>query len=331
MKKISLSDKIFIAGSTGMVGKAVIKKFRKEGYGENKFGGKILKPTRKELNLLKQNVVEEWFEFNKPEIVILAAAKVGGIVANSKYPADFILENLKIQINVIESAFKFGVKKFLFLGSSCIYPKFAPQPINEESLLKGNLEKTNENYALAKITGIKLCQSLRLQYGFDAISLMPTNLYGPGDNYHPTNSHVIPGIIRRIYGACIDNAASVSCWGSGKPMREFLYVDDLADAILFAIENWDPDNKSAPLDNNGLPHLFLNVGTGKDISIKDLSEKISKIINYKGELDWDKSKPDGTPKKLLNIENFRALGWKPKTTLDEGLKKTIDDYKKNVV
>ena len=327
MKKlISKSERFFIAGSRGMAGQAIVKTLRSSGYGEKKNGGILLTPPRKELNLLNLHEVENWFLVNKPTVVILAAAKVGGIFANNVYPADFILENLKIQNNVIEMAYKYGVKRFLFLGSSCIYPKFAQQPIVEEALLSDVLEPTNQWYAIAKIAGLKLCESLRKQFNFDAISLMPTNLYGPGDNYHPKNSHVMASLIRKFYLAASDSLPSVSCWGSGKPFREFMHVDDLGNAVLFALENWDPNSKNAPLDSNGKPLLILNVGTGLDISIKDLSQKIAKFSNFKGQILWDKSKPDGTPKKLLNITKIRQLGWQPSIDLDTGIIRTLREF-----
>ena len=246
--KIDKSDKIFIAGATGMVGSAIKREFINSGYGMHP--NKILAPPRSELDLLNLYEVEEWFEFNTPNVVIIAAAKVGGILANQTYPKDFILENLKIQTNLIETSHKKRIKRLLFLGSSCIYPKFASQPIREESLLDGKLESTNEWYALAKIAGIKLCEALRKQDNFDSICLMPTNLYGPGDNYHPTNSHVLPALIRKFYEAKMKKSSFVTCWGSGNPEREFLHVDDLAKACRFALEIWDPEEESAPKEQN---------------------------------------------------------------------------------
>ena len=325
-KKINKSDKIFIAGGAGMVGSAIKKEFFNCGYG--KLTNKILTPTRSELNLLNIYDVEKWFDLNSPDIVVVAAAKVGGILANNTFPKDFILENLKIQTNLIETAFKNGTKRLLFLGSSCIYPKFAKQPIREEYLLDGKLESTNEWYALAKIAGIKLCEALRKQDNFDTICLMPTNLYGPGDNYHPKNSHVMPGLIRKFYEAKINNSNFVKCWGSGNPEREFLHVDDLAKACRFALEIWDPEEESAPKDNDGNPLIFLNVGTGKDISIRDLATKIAHAVGFEGEIQWDTSKPDGTPKKLLDASRIESLGWKPEITLDEGINKTVKLFKK---
>ena len=283
-------------------------------------------PTRKELDLLDSQKVNNWFSKNSPTIVINAAAKVGGILANSTRPADFLLENLKIQTNIIEAAYKYNVKRFLFLGSSCIYPKFSKQPIKEESILSINLESTNECYAIAKIAGIKLCQALRKQYGFDAISLMPTNLYGQGDNYHKNDSHVMASLIRKFYEAKLYNHKEVICWGSGEPLREFMHVDDLGDAIVFALEKWDPDSKESPVDINNVPLNYLNVGTGKDISIKELAEIISKEFGFNGKIHWDKSKPDGTPKKQLSIERMVSLGWYPKIDLIEGIKMTIKDF-----
>jgi GDP-L-fucose synthase len=250
-------------------------------------------------------------------VVVLAAAKVGGILANASYPADFLLENLKIQQNVIENAWLQGCRRLLFLGSSCIYPKFAPQPIQEESLLTGALEPTNEWYAIAKITGIQLCRALRSQHGFDAISLMPTNLYGPGDNYHPTNSHVLPALIRRFQEARDAGAESVTCWGTGSPRREFLHVDDLADAAVFCLEQWQPTSDQLH---------YLNVGTGSDVSIKDLAEQVASAVGFAGTIAWDTSKPDGTPRKLLDVGRLRALGWQSTIPLEQGLVSTVAEF-----
>ena len=316
MSLIDLEDKIFIAGHKGMAGKSILKALREKGYRN------FVLANREDLDLLNPIQVMDWFNQNKPNIVVLAAAKVGGILANNSYPYDFLLENLKINTNVIESSFKNKTKRLLFLGSSCIYPKFADQPIKEESLLKGSLEPTNDCYAIAKITGIKLCNALRKQYNFDAISLMPTNLYGPGDNYHANNSHVIPGLINKFHYAKQNNIDFVDCWGTGNPMREFLHVNDLGSACVFALENWDPNAKNAPLDKNNNPLQILNVGTGKDISIKRLAEIISEIIEYKGQINWDHDKPDGTPKKLLNVEKINNLGWHSSIPLIDGLKDT---------
>ena len=320
MTLISTEDKVVIFGANGMVGSAIHRLLKKRGY------RKIYTPSRMQLNLSSQSAVKDWFRNYNPDIVIAGAAKVGGIFANSNYPADFILENLKIQTNIIETAWQNNVKKLLFLGSSCIYPKYANQPINEEELLKGELEETNQWYAVAKIAGIKLCESLNIQYQFNSISLMPTNLFGPGDNYHRENSHVLASLIRRFYEAKLNNDEFVTCWGTGNPLREFLHVDDLAEACLFALENWDVRNELAPKDINGNPLYYLNVGTGKDISIKELANLISELVGFKGKVKWDLSKPEGTPKKQLDISRIRNLGWEPKISLVDGLKSTIEQY-----
>ena len=312
---IHRDDRIFVAGHRGMAGSAICRALKQKGY-EN-----LLTAHRDQLDLLDLQAVQHWFSTKKPTVVVLAAAKVGGIFANNTYPADFLLENLKIQNNVIETAWRTGVKRLLFLGSSCIYPKFAEQPIREDSLLTGPLEPTNEWYAIAKISGIKLCESLRRQYGFDAISLMPTNLYGPGDNYHPENSHVLPALIRRFHEANESGAESVTCWGTGSPMREFLHVDDLGNACVFALENWQPNSEQLQ---------FLNVGTGVDLHIKDLAEMISSYIGYSGEIQWDTSKPDGTPRKLLDVSEINKLGWKAQISLREGLKNTIQLFRQQI-
>ena len=325
MKLINKDEKIFIAGSTGMVGSSIKRKLNYFGY------KKLICPKKSELDLSDINLVKRWFELNKPKVVILAAAKVGGIYANNQYPVDFLLENLKIQNNIIETAWKNKTRRLLFLGSSCIYPKDAEQPIKEEKLLTGPLEKTNEYYALAKISGIKLCQALRNQYGFDAISLMPTNLYGAGDNYHNQNSHVLPALLNRFHLHSIENKRTIECWGSGKPRREFMHVDDLADACIFALEKWSPDNKEAPLDEKGKPLTLLNVGTGKDITIKRLTEIISDLTTFKGEIIWNKTKPDGTFQKLLDVSKLKSLGWESKISLLEGLKMTYKDYKNELL
>jgi GDP-L-fucose synthase len=274
--------------------------------------------------------VEAWFSAQLPTVVVLAAAKVGGIHANNTYPADFLLSNLKIQNNVIESAWRAGVRRLLFLGSSCIYPKFAEQPIREEALLTGALEPTNEWYAIAKITGIKLGEALRKQHGFDVISLMPTNLYGPGDNYHPTNSHVLPALIRRFHEAAERGDASVTCWGSGSPLREFLHVDDLGEACVFALEHWDPADSEAPRDEAGDPLPFLNVGTGVDLTIRDLAEAVAQATGFKGEIVWDHSKPDGTPKKQLDVSRLAQLGWRARIPLAEGLRSTVTLFRQQL-
>jgi GDP-L-fucose synthase len=304
-------DRIFVAGHRGMAGSSVVRCLQKRGYGN------IITVSRQEVDLVDADAVSQWFTDNRPDVVVLAAAKVGGIQANNTYSADFLLENLKIQNNVIESAWRSGCRRLLFLGSSCIYPKFAEQPIREESLLTGSLEPTNEWYAIAKITGIQLCRALRIQYGFDAISLMPTNLYGPGDNYHSTNSHVLPALIRRFQEAHKSAVPTVECWGSGTPRREFLHVDDLADAVVFCLEHWQPD-----------PHeiQFMNVGTGTDVSIKELAESVAAAVGFTGSITWDSTKPDGTPRKLLDVSRLASLGWKASIPLDTGLKQTVIDY-----
>ena len=326
-KKLTFQDKILVTGSKGMVGSSIARRLKKNGYGNKNHGGEIYLPTREELDLLNQTQIDDWLSKNSPTIVIHAAAKVGGIFANDSQPADFLLENLKMQTNIIESSYKKRVRRFIVLGSSCIYPKHAKQPIKEEYLLTSPLEQTNESYAIAKITGIKLCQALRAQYGFDAISLMPTNLYGPNDNYHPLNSHVLASLIRRFYEAKKKGIKSVTCWGTGRPLREFMHVDDLSDAVIFALERWDPNAKNAPLDNNGIPLTHLNVGTGKDISIKELADMISSKIGFQGEIHWDHNKPDGTPRKNLDIGKFKELGWVSKIDLEVGLSSTIEKYK----
>ena len=327
-KKILLNEKIYVAGGNGMVGRAVKKKLIELGYGNEKNNGKLLTPSRSQLDLLNYYEVDQWFTENKPSIVILAAAKVGGIYANSTKPAEFLLENLKIQTNVIEIAFKHKVKRLLFLGSSCIYPKYAKQPIKEEYLLSGNLECTNQWYAIAKISGIKLCESLRIQYGFDSLALMPTNLYGPFDNYNLKDSHVLPALLKKFTDAVNNNEKYVTCWGDGSPLREFLHVDDLASAIIFTLETWDPSNKK--LTNSNDENIFLNVGSGEEISIYDLALKIAKISGFKGEIKWDKNKPNGTPRKLLDISKITNLGWQPKITLDEGILSTYKSFGKEL-
>jgi GDP-L-fucose synthase len=305
---ISPSDRIFVAGHRGMAGGAISRALQRSGYGQ------ILTASRSELDLLDGPAVERWFAEHQPCVVVLAAAKVGGIHANATYPADFLLENLKIQTHVIETAWRSGVRRLLFLGSSCIYPKFAEQPIREEALLTGALEATNECYAMAKITGIKLCAALRQQHGFDAICLMPTNLYGPGDNYHPTNSHVLPALIRRFHEAAERGDASVTCWGTGTPLREFLHVDDLGEACVFALEQWQPTADQ-------LQHL--NVGTGVDLTIRQLAEAVAKATGFRGTIAWDASKPDGTPKKQLDVSRLAKLGWRARIPLWEGLRDTV--------
>ena len=312
MKYINKEDKIFIAGHRGMVGSAIKRNLKINGYLN------LLTEKRADLDLTDKTSVKKWYKVNKPDVVIISAAKVGGILANSNFPVEFLLDNLKIQNNLIEGAWENGVRRLLFLGSSCIYPKFASQPIKEESLLSGSLESTNQWYAIAKIAGIKLCEALYIQCGFDAISLMPTNLYGPGDYYHPERSHVIPALISRFENAVENKLKKVVCWGSGSPYREFLYVDDLADACKFALEKWMPNKNEIK---------YLNVGTGNDMKIKKIAEIISKKCGFYGETEWDTSKPDGVPKKQLDISKIMRLGWKPKTSFDEGLNLTIKNYR----
>ena len=297
-----------------MVGGSICRTLEKNDYNN------LIKVSRKELDLTNFEYVSSWFKRNKPDVVIIAAAKVGGIQANNKYPASFLLENLKIQSNIIENSYLNNAKRLLFLGSSCIYPKFAKQPISEDQLLTSSLEPTNQWYALAKISGLKLCEALKRQYNFDAISLMPTNLYGPGDNYEEGRSHVLPALIKRFHEAKKDGLKLVNCWGTGSPLREFLHTDDLGEACLFVLEKWRPKLNESQ---------FLNVGTGTDISIKDLAEEISTIIGFEGEIFWDKEKPDGTFKKQLDISKIKKLGWQPKISLKDGLRETIKMYIKN--
>ena len=322
-------ETIFIAGASGMVGSAIKKLLIKKGYGSKKFGGKILCPNRVDLDLLDYELVKKWFSLNNPSIVIIAAAKVGGILANSTKPYEFIFENLKIVTNIIEVSKLFGVKKLLFLGSSCIYPKFSKQPIKEEYLLSSELEKTNEWYAIAKIAGVKLCEALRVQYGFNAISLMPCNLYGVGDNYNLETSHVIPALINKFYSAKVNRLKKVTCWGTGTPLREFLYVDDLAEACIFILKDWSGSEGKLLFENYMKKSSWLNVGSGNEISIKNLSEMIAEIIGYQDEISWDKTMPDGTPRKILDNTKIKSLGWEPKIKLEDGLRMTIEDFKKN--
>jgi len=314
-KLITSADRIFVAGHRGMAGSAICRALQRAGYTN------LLTATRAELDLGDGPAVQRWFAVHQPSVVVLAAAKVGGIQANNSYPADFLLENLKIQTNVIETAWRSGVRRLLFLGSSCIYPKFAEQPIREEALLSGPLEPTNEWYAIAKITGLKLCEALRKQHGFDSISLMPTNLYGPGDNYHPENSHVLPALIRRFHEAAEANAPSVTCWGTGTPLREFLHVDDLGEACVFALERWQPAAEDLP---------FLNVGTGADLTIRALAEAVAEATGFRGEILWDTSKPDGTPKKQLDVSRLAALGWRARIPLAPGLASTVAEFREQL-
>lgn len=300
-------SKIYVAGHRGMVGSAIVRELKRQGY-EN-----IITRTHAELDLIRQADVEKFFADEKPEYVFLAAAKVGGIVGNRDFPADSLYDNVMIEMNVIREAWIHDCKKLVFLGSSCIYPKFAPQPIKEDSLLTSELEPTNEGYALAKISGIKYCQYLNRQYGTKFISIMPPNLYGPNDNYHPLHGHVLPAMIRRFHDAKEQNLASVTCWGDGTPMREFLYVDDMAAFCVFAMDNYDSDE-------------IINVGTGKEITIKDFANLVAEIIGYKGEILWDTSKPNGTPRKVLDVSRAKALGWTYKTELREGIKLAYDDF-----
>lgn len=299
--------KIYIAGHRGMVGSAIHRKLEADGF------NKLVVRTSDELDLRNQQAVADFFAEEKPEYVFLAAAKVGGILANNTLRADFLYENLAIQTNVIHQAYVHGSKKLLFLGSSCIYPKLAPQPIKEEYLLTGLLESTNEPYAIAKIAGIKLCEAYHDQYGCNFISVMPTNLYGYNDNYHPELSHVLPALIRRIHEAKLSNEPSVTVWGSGNPKREFLFADDLADACMFLIENYNS------------PEL-VNIGTGKDLSIRDLAYLIKSIVGYEGELVFDLSKPDGTPRKLMDVSKIHDLGWHHTTPLQDGIKMAYEDF-----
>ena len=304
-------DKIYVAGHRGLVGSAIIRKLMSDGYSN------LITRTSAELNLTTQQDVNSFFATEKPDYVFLAAAKVGGIHANDIYPADFIRENLQIQTNVIDSAYRNNVKKLLFLGSSCIYPKLAPQPMKEEHLLTGELEPTNEWYAIAKIAGIKMCQAYKKQYGFNAISLMPTNLYGPGDNFNLDNSHVLPALIRKFHDAKISNLPEVMVWGTGTPRREFLHVDDLADASLYLMNNYDEMN-------------FVNVGVGEDVTIKELAESVKEIVGYEGELKFDTSKPDGTPRKLLDVSKLEQSGWRARINLHHGIENTYKWFQENI-
>lgn len=298
-------EKIYVAGHRGLVGSGIVRKLKAEGYNN------LVLKTSSELDLRVQSDVEKFFKNERPDYVVLAAAKVGGIVANNTYRADFIYENLMIESNVIHQSYVSKVKKLLFLGSSCIYPKLAPQPLKEESLLSGFLEETNEPYAIAKIAGIKLCESYRLQYGCDFISAMPTNLYGANDNYDLKNSHVIPALIRKMHEAKVSGKDTVEVWGTGTPLREFLHVDDLSDACVFLLNNYSDIG-------------FVNVGVGKDMSIKDLALLIRDIVGFKGEIVFDTTKPDGTPRKLMDVSRLTKMGWNPKIDLRSGLKKVYE-------
>jgi len=300
-------SRVYVAGNTGLVGSAIVRTLHWKGYTN------ILSSPSHHWDLRNQMDVERFFRVNEPEYVYLAAAKVGGIGANAYYPGHFIYDNLMIQTNVIHAARKFGVKKLLFLGSSCIYPKFAEQPITEDQLLGGHLEPSNDAYAIAKIAGIKMCQAYRKQYGFKAISLMPTNLYGPNDNYDLDSSHVLPAMIRKFHEA----KEKVTLWGDGSAMREFLYVDDLAEAAFKCMVNYDSEE-------------IINVGTGKDITIKELATTIADVVGFKGEIEWDTSKPNGTPRKVLNVDKIKSLGWEPKVSLKDGIEKTYQLYKESL-
>jgi GDP-L-fucose synthase len=299
--------KIFIAGHHGLVGSALERKLQNQGFAN------LIHRSRSELNLTDQPAVDNFFETEKPEYVFLAAAKVGGIHANSTYPAEFIFSNMQVQMNSINASWKFGVKKLLFLGSSCIYPKYAPQPMREEALLSGQLEPTNEAYAIAKIAGIIMCRSYNRQYKTDFISVMPTNLYGPNDNYHPLNSHVLPALIRRFHEAKKSHAPKVTIWGTGNPTREFLYSDDLADACIFLMEHHSGND-------------IVNIGSGKEISILDLAMTIKAAVGYDGDLEFDVTQPDGTPRKLLDCSRLHGMGWRHKIELDQGIKLAYEDF-----
>ena len=304
---MNLQSIIYVAGHRGMVGSAIVRQLQKQGYNN------LILRTHSQLDLTRQHEVESFFAAEKPEYVFLAAAKVGGIVANNSAPADFMYQNMMIEMNVIHSAWRNGCKKILFLGSSCIYPRLAPQPMRENCLLTSALEPTNEAYALAKISGLKYCEYLNRQYGTDYISVMPTNLYGPNDNYHPENSHVLPALIRRFHEAKINGLQTVICWGDGTPLREFLYVDDLADLCLLLMNNYSGNET-------------VNAGTGKEITIKDLTQTVARIIGYKGQIEWDTTRPNGTPRKLLDISKAQSMGWNPATSLEEGIRLAYMDF-----
>ncbi|MCD8313007.1 MAG: GDP-L-fucose synthase [Bacteroidales bacterium] len=304
------NSKIYVAGHRGMVGSAIVRELRRQGY-EN-----IIVRTHAELDLTRQEAVERFFEEERPEYVFLAAAKVGGIAANDKAPADFMYENMALEMNVIHAAWLYGCRKLEFLGSSCIYPRLAPQPMKEDCLLTSALEKTNEAYALAKISGLKYCEYLNRQYGTDFISVMPTNLYGPNDNYHPEHSHVLPAMIRRFHEAKVQGLPSVTCWGDGSPLREFLYVDDLANLCVFLMNNYSGDET-------------VNAGSGEEVSIKELAETVARVVGYEGEILWDVSRPNGTPRKLLDVSKATALGWRYSTSLEEGIRLSYKDFLEN--
>ena len=316
---MELDSKIYIAGHSGLVGSAVWRALEKKGYTH------LIGRRSSELDLINQQAVNNFFEAEKPDYVVLVAAKVGGIHANNTYRAQFIYENLMIEANVIHAAYTIGVKKLLFLGSSCIYPKDAEQPIVEEALLTAPLEPTNEPYAIAKITGIRLCDAYNRQYGTNFIAGMPTNMYGPGDNYHADDSHVLPALIRRFHEAKEAGLQSVSCWGSGKPLREFLYSDDLGDACVFLLENVNYKDL-AFTDESGTVQSHINIGSGAEVSIKELAETIAKVVGYNGKILWDSSKPDGTMRKLMDSSKIKAFEWEAKTTLECGIQSAYADY-----
>ena len=303
-------SKIYVAGHRGMVGSAIVRELQRQGYSN------IVTRTHKELDLTRQDQVEAFFAAEKPDYVFLAAAKVGGIVANQSALADFMYENMILEMNVIHSAWKNGCKKLEFLGSSCIYPRLAPQPMPENCLLTGSLEQTNEAYALAKISGLKYCEYLNRQYGTDYISVMPTNLYGPNDNYHPEHSHVLPALIRRFHEAVAAGLQEVTCWGDGSPLREFLYVDDLANLCVFLMNNYSGNET-------------VNAGTGKEVTIKQLTEIVARVVGYKGAIKWDTSRPNGTPRKLLDVSKAAALGWRYRTELEDGIRLAYQDFLSN--
>ena len=303
---------IYVAGHRGMVGNAICRALAKNGYPT------IIVRSHGELNLCRQDEVEAFFAEEKPEYVFLAAAKVGGILANSEALADFMYENMMLEMNVIHAAWRNGCRMLLFLGSSCIYPRMAPQPMKEDCLLTGELEKTNEAYALAKISGLKYCEYLNRQYGTDYISVMPTNLYGPNDNYHPTHSHVLPAMIRRFHEAKESGAAEIVCWGTGTPLREFLYVDDLADACVFLMNHYSGNET-------------VNVGTGRELSIRELADLVAKVVGFTGEIRWDASKPDGTPRKLLDVSRLERLGYRCTTELEDGIRMAYRDFLENPI
>ncbi len=321
-KLIDTNDSLYVAGHRGMVGSSIIRSLRKRGYTN------IITCDKKNLDLKILSDVDDFFKKNKPNVVVLSAAKVGGIYANSNYPADFILDNLLIQMNIIQCLLKYNVRRFLFLGSSCIYPKFAKQPIKEEYLLEGGLEPSNEYYAIAKISGLKLCEALYKQYGLDSICLMPTNLYGTCDNYDLKTSHVLPALVRKFCEAKNNNLESVICWGDGSPRREFLHCDDLADACIYSLENINVSKINDFKNPQSRFVSHINVGTGIDISIKDLAEIIANLVNFKGDIIWDKEKLNGTPQKKLDISLMSKLGWNYKIPFKEGILKTIDEFQK---